>query len=202
MLIGYSLCMDISKNAAYLMKGKGGISFLREIEADLGKVPFFGSVPTGEETEWGEPDCEEVESPQSITLGGKVWHRIGGGADREVYRHGTLVLKFPSNYLEAEEDANDIEFDVYQQLIGKPIARFFAPSIAILSGYVGGRVLVARYISKSVEKARNELAGIYSLWDFLEERMPESVRIGDLHCENHIGKTVIDYGRFYINSYG
>lgn len=201
MLMRYSLLMNLSRNAAYLMKSKGGVSFLSAIEKDLGNVPFFGAVGTGEYDEYSDEMYDEISAPRFLVLGGKEWRRIGGGADRVVYQCGRLVLKFPSGYLEAEEDANEIEFDVYQKLIGNPVVRYFAPSVALLYGYTNGPVLVAHFVSKTREQIAREQSKSGYLWDFLELRLPESVEVGDLHCENYIGHTVIDYGRFYVRNW-
>lgn len=204
MLMRYSLCMNLSPNVAYLMKSKGGVTLLRAIETDLVKVPYFGIVEdeSGKLDEWGDPVYgEDIDAPMSITLGGKVWTFIGGGADRVVYRSGKLVLKFPSGGYEADEDANDVEYNVYQHLIGTPVAKYFAPAVALLYGFVNGPVLVSHYVNKTEKQIQDELWKVYCMESFLEDKLPDAVKVGDLHCENYIGHTVIDYGRFYLSEF-
>lgn len=204
MLVRYSLFMNLSPNVSSLMKSKGGVTLLRAIEADLIRVPYFGIVEDESEEldEWGDPVYEEdIEPPTSLTLGGKVWTFIGGGADRVVYRSGKLVLKFPSGGYEADEDANDVEYNVYQHLIGTPVAKYFAPAVALLHGFVNGVVLVSHYVSKTEQQIQDELLKVYCMESFLEDKLPDAVTVGDLHSENYIGHTVIDYGRFFLNAY-
>lgn len=183
--------MRLSKTAKFLMRGKGGLSRLSKIEADLPVVEMFGE---------GFADGD-ISPPMSVSLGGERFRCIGSGADRVVYLGKSgLILKFPSNTEWSEKGANGVEFKVFNHITRTPLSRYFAPVVALLEGYGGGEVLVTHYVvgGDDIDYDENDVAND-RLHELLYAKLPVNICPADLHYENHVGMKIIDYGRFFFN---
>lgn len=176
--------MKHTKNASRYLKPLGGLAFLDKVNADLLTL-----------------SQDDVEYGHELTLGGVEWERLGAGVDRIVFYHGNIVLKFPNTTKSyARENANEVEFAVYERIVGTPAARKFAASLALLDEYLPGVVLVA-------VKVTGEQPAFTGDWREDERREARvsrtlrtfGIRAFDLHRGNLLGNKVIDYGRFRLN---
>lgn len=176
--------MKHTKNASRYLKPFGGLAFLDKVNADLLTV-----------------STDDVEYGYELTLGGVVWERLGAGVDRIVFYHGNLVLKFPNTLKSYRKTgANEVEFAVYERIVGTPAARKFAASLALLDEYLAGVVLVA----VKVEGSQPAFGRGWYEDERREERVsrtlrPFGIKAFDLHRGNLLGNKVIDYGRFSLN---
>lgn len=176
--------MKHTKNAARYLKPFGGLAFLDKVNADLLTL-----------------SQDNVEREYELTLGGVVWERLGAGVDRIVFYHESLVLKFPNTTKSyARDNANEVEFAVYERIVGSPAARKFAASLALLDEYLAGVVLVA----VKVEGSQPALGRGWREDERREERVSRTLRTFgikafDLHRGNLLGNKVIDYGRFRLD---
>lgn len=185
MLVRYSLGMKATKNASRNLKPYGGLPFADKINADLLHMHVY---------------CNQYGStnkyPLNIELGGVLWTYIGDGADRVVYRHEGLILKFPSRNSYARKDANTLEFTVYERVLGTPVAHKFAPLYCLLDEYLGGEVLLGKYIEGNF--ARYNIHN-HSIRSTIRDTLSTlGIEVGDIHAQNVKGGKIIDYGRFYL----
>lgn len=146
---------------------------------------------------------EAVDGGEVLSLGGDEWYPLARGADRIVYHNGTLVIKFPTPAGKwVRDNANEVEFRVYEKLVGTPLAAKFAPSLALLDEFPKGLVLVAVKV-----KGTHGDPYVHSKYYKMERTLTVALRgfgitAFDIHAMNVIGTKVIDYGRFKFEETG
>ena len=178
--------MEYTRNAKRYLRSFGGLSFLDKVNEDLLTLAY-----------------EAVDGGEVLSLGGEEWYPLARGADRIVYHNGTLVIKFPTPTSRwSRDNANEVEFRVYEKLVGTPLAAKFAPSIALLDEFSKGLVLVAVKV-----KGAHGDPYVYSKYYKMERTLTDALRgfgisAFDIHAMNVIGTKVIDYGRFKLEGMG
>lgn len=143
-------------------------------------------------------NIEDAIYDGTLRLGGEEWFFLGEGADRIVFHNGALVIKFPNHmYHGARSNANGVEFEVYNMVVGTPAARHLAPTLALLDEYREGDVLVAVKVSGS--SVRDYTRTHVTVEDKLRHLLAFfGIGVSDTHPGNFVGSRVIDYGRFYF----
>jgi len=176
--------MKHTKNASRYLKPLGGLAFLDKVNANLLTL---------------QPEDVEVES--FLTLGGVEWERLGAGVDRIVFYHENLVIKFPNTSVSyRQKGANEVEFTVYERIVGTPAARKFAASLALLNEYRFGPVLVAVKVEGQPPPWSRGFLDDERREDRVSSTLrPFGIKAYDLHRGNLLGNKVIDYGRFHLN---
>lgn len=179
--------MEIMRTAKRHLRDFGGIKFLDDIN--------YGLLTLGMLC---DDKGDDYFLPDSIGVGGEEWFFLGAGADRIVYHNGVFVLKFTSNGTYSNREANRKEFEVYKRVVGTPVAKFFAPSIALMDEYRFGDVLFAKKVPGETPFF-DQVMALEAKVDSALLSLGVQVSANDMHTGNVRSGKIIDYGRFYID---
>ena len=166
-----------SPNAKHYLREIGGLSVVDDINADLILLP--------------------ERNGHNISLGGLDFTFIGRGSDRAVYRHRNIVLKLQTT--EIKRWGNVTEWTVYQEAYKMGIHRHFAATVALLTGWRYGAVILQEYVSSNRTYTYEEARKFDNQYNRILDKAENNtlvIRAWDIHHMNKIGNKVIDYGRF------